>query len=1279
MKKHSIILFIFFSWISAYGQDYWGNVYGGNQNDESFAIEIDYLNGNSSITVGYFTGSCNFSGTNYSSSGLSDIFITKHSSTGSLLWVKKIGGTGEERAVSVSLDASGNIFITGHFWGSFEFGGTIYTSYGQEDAFIAKLDPNGNPIWFTQEGGTSSDLALSIEVDTYGNPVITGQFNGVTTFGSTVLTAQQEDVFVAKYNGSTGNLLWVKQGSAKYSDRGIAICTDENANVYVTGQFSDTITFDNTHNYNLYNGIYVIKFNASGSEQWFRVIAGGLTNIAYDITADNAGHVYLTGDFTGGLQFLSPINVSLTNPLNYKIFLAKLTTAGNLVWAKADGSDNPITSRAVDVKGSQVGIAGMFKCTFNDYANLYGAGTFNSVGYWDCFATSYNTNGTRQWARQWASASNDKSTGLVIDQSGVFLLSGSANKQLNVPQPSFSSINWVPTYIANAPNTGYCSDPQYGYFKRFSWAGKADAFTGKLIDPLREPYDNYYREAPGCTKPFVPGCINSSTTLTPFTGGCTPDTIEFCGKGWLYANTKTYPDTSNGTGPNYNYSWTPAHGDTTNFHITTNGNYELTMTTKDGCYTSSDDVYVIIHPIPPIPLITDNAVVNDHDLITQLIEGCEPDSFLLTGTPLGSLSNYSYYQWGTIPTTDSTTWVSSTGTYYFYVTDSIGCTRSNQVNVNIHSTFNNLNLDVICYNDIDNNDSIDICAGTTVNTRIIDLISNTTAIPSLQGGCLITAPGYSYNASFVNNLIGFPNSPVGFIPTVDDQVYSFNCHLWQQNICDTAHYYITDSLFININPNPVALVNVTGPNTFCSGDSVLITATGNGPINWSYNSAAEAYFNGIDTLIIDMPTSIYVTVSIVDSNGCSNNAYDYLDVYNPTPPNAYTNPMNGLICPNDSVMLYVSPAGYLSYTWVGPGLSTYPNLPMIYTSIAGTYYCIVVDANGCEMVTNIVEVIEYSTPYIYALPNNILCYTGDTATLYVTTNPGSVVNWVNPSSGGSSLSVQIDQPGIYTCEVLSCGILTISNLSIEIDTNSVQLFTYADSVFCENTDFVISATPGYLNYVWQPGSLIGQSITVSSGGNYYVTIIDEYGCSFTSDTVHLISYPTTAEDPDTTSGYFCAPDYTILYASASGVVTWFDSPTSNTPINTGNSFTTPILNTTTTYYVQNENDSCISNRIPVHAIEVPCDTILIPNVFTPNGDGVNDEINFSMFGSTCLRLTIYDRWGGEVFSSNQTGVTWKGNNYMGNSLNDGVYFYVAEYCPHHGPLKVYKGFIQLFN
>ena len=71
-----------------------------------------------------------------------------------------------------------------------------------------------------------------------------------------------------------------------------------------------------------------------------------------------------------------------------------------------------------------------------------------------------------------------------------------------------------------------------------------------------------------------------------------------------------------------------------------------------------------------------------------------------------------------------------------------------------------------------------------------------------------------------------------------------------------------------------------------------------------------------------------------------------------------------------------------------------------------------------------------------------------------------------------------------------------------------------------------------------------------------------------------------------------------------------------------------------------------------------CNDFLMPNVFTPNNDGVNDVIDFSdLIGG---QVTIQNRWGIEVFKSSNSKKFWNGKDFSGNTLSEGVYFYLIQ-------------------
>src|SRR5204863_1615757 len=122
----------------------------------------------------------------------------------------------------------------------------------------------------------------------------------------------------------SGTFLWAESGRGSETDRGVDVAADGSGNIYVTGQFTDTITYDVTHYNAMYNAIFLIKYNPGGAEQWFRIIGGATVSIANAIATDNSGNPVIAGDFQGTLTFfLAPGTTTLTGTYANKIFVAK--------------------------------------------------------------------------------------------------------------------------------------------------------------------------------------------------------------------------------------------------------------------------------------------------------------------------------------------------------------------------------------------------------------------------------------------------------------------------------------------------------------------------------------------------------------------------------------------------------------------------------------------------------------------------------------------------------------------------------------------------------------------------------------------------------------------------------------------------------------------------------------------------------------------------------------------------------------------------------------------
>ena len=118
-------------------------------------------------------------------------------------WATQAGGTSVDVSYGVSTLADGSSIVTGRFDGTATFGSTTLTSAGSTDVFVAKVDASGAYAWATKAGGTSGDIGYGLSTLADGSSIVTGQFSGTATFGSTTLTSQGSvDVFVARFGSA---------------------------------------------------------------------------------------------------------------------------------------------------------------------------------------------------------------------------------------------------------------------------------------------------------------------------------------------------------------------------------------------------------------------------------------------------------------------------------------------------------------------------------------------------------------------------------------------------------------------------------------------------------------------------------------------------------------------------------------------------------------------------------------------------------------------------------------------------------------------------------------------------------------------------------------------------------------------------------------------------------------------------------------------------------------------------------------------------------------------
>lgn len=320
---------VFVAKYSPTGTLVWASKAGGNGNEAANAIAVD-AQGNAYITGTFDASATFGAITLTNTSGLDDIFVARCSSAGNFVWARQAGGGTNDAGNGIALDGATNVYVTGFFGGAAVFGATNLTSAGANglpDIFLAKYDSAGNLLWVRQGGGTGDDRGNAVAADFSGNVSLTGQFFGAASFGSSNLVANGSgaDIFVARYN-TAGNLLWLRRAggnNAIYGDAGFGIVTDLSSNSFVTGYFSGTATFGSSNLVSAgFENIFCAKYDSAGSLAWLRGAGGSLNDFAYAAAWDGQSNVFLAGFFTSSTVAFDA--TTLTNSGGRDLFLTKL-------------------------------------------------------------------------------------------------------------------------------------------------------------------------------------------------------------------------------------------------------------------------------------------------------------------------------------------------------------------------------------------------------------------------------------------------------------------------------------------------------------------------------------------------------------------------------------------------------------------------------------------------------------------------------------------------------------------------------------------------------------------------------------------------------------------------------------------------------------------------------------------------------------------------------------------------------------------------------------------
>lgn len=767
-------------------------------------------------------------------------------------------------------------------------------------------------------------------------------------------------------------------------------------------------------------------------------------------------------------------------------------------------------------------------------------------------------------------------------------------------------------------------------------------------------------------------------TVTGTSGGCTSSSLVT-----VNVNPVITPgagaDTTLCTGASYTldgsggttYNWSPATGlSCTNCEdpvATPSVTTTYTVTVGNGvCIPATDQVTVTVNPVPVVSITPASASI------------CVGDSTGLTA--LGAAS----FVWSPATGLNSTTTASvmagpGSSTTYTVTGTTAGCTGSSTVAVTVVPALiaNAGTDDTVCAGSgtqlnasggtafswspvtgLSCTNCPDPVATPPITTTYTVTVSSGSCTPATDAVTITVIPGISANAGTNDticngsstNLLASGGTDFAWSPatglsctTCANPVASPTATTTYTVTVTTGPCSASDAITVFVDSPPMANA---GPDTsFCAGTNVQLNGSGGGTYTWT--PAAGLSCTNCSNPIANPAVNTVYTLSV--TNGVCPAATDAVSVMvNPLPvANAGA---DDTICAGETALLDASGGG--SYTWSpATGLScTNCEAPNANPTVT-TIYTVTVNLAGCTASDALtLTVLPAIVPD--AGMNASLCI-GDSVQLNA--SGGTIYTWSPPI--GLSCSDCPDPmagPAITTTYTVSVGngICLAATDMVTVTVNPIPIANISgDEDICAGDPTVLTASGGS-TYLWSNGAVTNPVSIVPATSQWFSVTASNAGCSDT-DSVYITVFIPDFVDAE--------PDTSIVYGASVQITTQGGQSWSWQPAiwlsctNCSNPVATPEESITYTVTAIDSN-GCESVDYVTITIDLDCGAVYIPNIFSPNGDNMNDVLYVRGNCITGMDFTIFDRWGEKVYVGTNVQDGWDGI-FRGEYMENGVYYY----------------------
>lgn len=391
----------------------WNKAYGGAGIEHMFGMAPTTDGG--AILVGETT-SAETGDVSGFRGGVSDVWVIRVNSSGSLLWQKCLGGSSQEHGQAICRLSDGNFMIAGATNSS---GGDVSVNpFGGSDFWMIKIDPNGNVLWDTCLGSSGEDEPLGITATTDGGCIVVGQIeggdgtlistppiNGYSTYGS--------DMWVVKLN-SDGSIAWNTCLGDSGQESATSVCQTPDGG-YLIGGWSNSASFLGESLYGSADAI-VVKLTAVGAVSWVKPLGGsGYEEVTSVINTADGGFM------VGALTESEDGDVSGNHAVGTgDAWLVKLTNAGSIQWQKCyGGTGNESKTKVIEFPGGGYLFGANTQSEDGDLKRYY-----SSDGDNDMWVGKTDASGNLLWEKTIGGSSNEMCEGVFAASDGTVTIGG---------------------------------------------------------------------------------------------------------------------------------------------------------------------------------------------------------------------------------------------------------------------------------------------------------------------------------------------------------------------------------------------------------------------------------------------------------------------------------------------------------------------------------------------------------------------------------------------------------------------------------------------------------------------------------------------------------------------------------------------------------------------------------------------------------------------------------------------------------------------------------------